>query len=271
MLVLVPQWWWKANTENEQLDYQAELLACLDYAVEKQPAFIPLTLGTLSLLELIDSQCWHNPATAPAISWGRALYIVNNRERAIRTVVEYLRAKKQDEPDIDFSLKLDIEAAAICKEYFDNFDFDALRLSFKTQIDVAVSGFKMIPCGTGSSLPESGFLFGSTFIVPHGTRSCGLLNVTYFEALWTIPLAAIAQAEAIDFLRNDSKGRGISRPKDNTSGDRVMKECEERAIKGELQPWQIQCPEQYPPTREQIDINPAIIEQYEKLLKVKNG
>jgi hypothetical protein len=271
MQVLIPQWWWKANTENEQLDYRAELLACLDTAIAGNPVFNPLTLGTLALLELIDSQCWHNPATAPAISWGRALFIVNNRISALLAVVEYITAGKQDSAEVDFNLKLDVEAAKICKDNFDNFNFDALRLSLKTQIEVAVSGFKMIPCGTGSSLPESGFLFGSTFIVPHATRATALLNVTYFEALWSVPLAAIAQAEAIDFLRNDSKGRGISRPKDNTSGDRVMKECEERAIKGELQPWQYLDPEHYKPTIEQIKINPEIINQHAELLKVKNG
>lgn len=127
----------------------------------------------------------------------------------------------------------------------------------------------MIPSGTGSSLPESGFLFGSTFIVPHATRACALLNINYHQAVWETPLTVISHAEAIDFLRNDSKGRGITRPKDNISGDAVMAECEARAEKGLLQPWQITYPERYKPTYEQIRINPNIVNEHAEILAEK--
>jgi len=270
--VLIPQWWWNNHTANEAVNYTAELLACLDTSLQnKAPACLPLTLGTLSLLELIDSQCWHNPTVAPVISWGRALVIINERYNALQGVLEYLEEGKKDTADIDLKIKLDIQAANFIKVNYSAFEkhFDQLKNNFHTQIETAISGFKMIPSGTGSSLPESGFLFGSTFIVPHATRACALLNINYHQAVWETPLTVISHAEAIDFLRNDSKGRGITRPKDNISGDAVMAECEARAEKGLLQPWQITYPERYKPTYEQIRINPAIIEEHAEILAEK--
>lgn len=271
-LVMIPSWWWKSQTENEQCDYRAELLACLDTAIDHQaPPLAPLTLGALSSLELIDSLCWHDPDHAPHISWARAAVIINERYQAVEYVKQFIVSGNQDSPAVNLNLALDIHAGKFIQKYFKEFDshLEQLKINFKTQIAVAVSGMKMIPVIAGKPYPDNEYLFGSTFIMSHAARACELLNVSRHDAIWNTPLAAITIAEALDFARNDPKDRGISRPKDRVSGDKVMRECEARAEKGELQPWQIIDPKQYPPSPDQIKINPDIMTQYTELLNGK--
>ena len=96
--------------------------------------------------------------------------------------------------------------------------------------------------------------------------ACDLLNVTYEKALWEIPIALIGHVSAVNFARHDIKDRGIARPLDTADLEVKMKEAEIRAIQGELQPWQIMRPLDYPPTIDQINANPEVQKRYDELI-----
>ena len=267
-VVHIPRWF----IQEEFCDYQAELLACMNCSLAVSGLEIkPFTAGILSLLELINGQVWHDINNCSDISWGRCLYIVNNRKKALPAVLQFIQNNRQDgdEKDIDLDLQLDYHAGELLQTHLNAFKHSmaAIRSAFLNQLSVALSGFRMIPSGGGRPSPGNGeFIFGSTYITPQIMTACELLNVSYEEALWDIPISLIGHVSAVNFVRNDIKDRGIARPLDQNDLDVKMKEAEIRVLNGELHPWQITRPLDYPPTMEQIFINPEVQKRYDELI-----
>ena len=271
-VVHIPRWY----IQEEFCDYKAELLACMDSSLLVDGIEIkPLTIGILSLLELINSQVWHDINNCDVVSWGRCLYIVNNRKESVPAVIEFISAGRQDgdgkEPDANF--KLDYQLDDFFQTHLNALKHSmvAIRSAFYNQLSVAFSGSKMIPTISGRPGPGSGeYIFGATYITPMIMTACKLLNVSYEEALWNIPIALIGHTAAVNFANNDVKDRGIARPLDQNDLNMKMEEAEQRAINGELQPWQIMRPKDYPPTIEQIMANPEVQNRYDEFLKARN-
>lgn len=266
-VVHIPRWY----IQEEFCDYKAELLACMGTSLTVNGLEIkPFTAGILSLLELINSQVWHDMNNCDYVSWGRCLYIVNNRKEALSAVIEFIQAGRQDGDgkDYDVSLQLDYQLVDFFKTHSNalKHSMAAIRSAFLNQLSVALSGFRMIPT-SGRPGPGSGeFIFGATYITPQIMTACELLNVSYEEALWNIPIALIGHTAAVNFNRNDVKDRGIARPLDQNDLDEKMIEAERRTLAGELQGWQIMRPLDYPLTMEQINANPEVQNRYDELI-----
>jgi len=118
--------------------------------------------------------------------------------------------------------------------------------------DAAFAGFRMIPPrGSGGSL----YLFG-----PESIAGIMLLaeplHMTPAQVLWQTPLCLLGHIAARQAEANGV--RGVARPKDQADVRRQLAAAAERERLGVAHPWQIDRPDIYGPSAEQMKARPAI-------------
>ena len=219
-------------------------------------------LGVWSLLEMIDSRYIKCSEQCDPLDALRALYICSVGRDALPAVVAYI--PHRDNPvalsDTGHYTAFDWTVARWAQLAIGTRPLDLT--AFDAALDLAFSGFSMIPAGG----PGSAYIFGTPTIAST-MLILGPLGYSQDDILWSVPSCLVGHIIAAHAKLNGVKG--VSRPKDRRDIATQLKLAEAREDSGELHPWQITSPELHRITNRQREANPSIIDLYNCIVKCK--
>jgi len=236
--------------------WEEEALACLGQPIRWAGLTVPpITLGTMALLEFLDSPFVAAPLECRAVDYLRAVYVFRARQQATIDVLDWIDDGKPATPG---SNALDRHAANLACQMQTATMADHARL--RRWYAAAFAGYQMIP---PSNEPSGLWLFGGPTLGSSVAHAGECLGVTWDELLWSTPLCLLGFTVAA--LAKSNGAKGVSRPKDPTDIKRQLRLANEREAAGQLHPWQEREPELYPLTTEQKK-HPAAIARHALLL-----
>jgi len=221
------------------IDWDGEIFAGMGLPVSiSGHEFFPLTFGVMQLLEIIESKVVKDPENCDMLDTMRMLFILGNREDAVKDVAGYVPFRDNPAPfeDREKWAPFDKTAAYWVSRTCSPTPFKAS--DFNKMINVAFAGYAMIPGKeSGSEYVFGEDAFASTLMV------CESLQASPFEIRWRIPLVTIGHMAAVKYTANG--GKGVDRPKDEEDIKQKFSEYYEREKSGKLHPWQIDRPDLY--------------------------
>lgn len=271
-------------------DFNAEITACLNQPFyigdfksglfhwlfrdcsKNQLEIYPPSIGVFSLLEVIDSVFVKDGTQADAWDFLRCLFIAYYRKDAASFVREWIQAGGKDKFNKnDKSTWLDWDYRIA--RFADKIHADKITLSeiadFRSfLLSNTFNGYEMIPDSSRDGESYMPYLFGAETLASVASIA-GKLGCTYDQAIWDVPLCLCGFITSCEARKNGIKG--VSRGKDLEHMKQMFKEANERELKGELHPWQIEEPENgnYALSDIQRKARPEIVKEYQKLLKEK--
>lgn len=239
----------------EASDIPAETLACLGASVAGLP---PVVAGVFPLIELAEARWFVEPSRREPMEAARALFIVAHRRGALADVLAYEAGDTE---------RLDKAASAWIADHPEVTAH--LADIHRLMIAPLASGFGLLPREGGGEGGE--WWFGSEWLGGMVAAGCRQGLGTAEEVMWEVPFALVGHAVAASAKQSGRKG--VGRKEDRAALEAKMEEWTAAEKRGELLPWQLDHPEEYPPTEEQIAAKPEILQEYEQLLaeKAKNA
>jgi hypothetical protein len=244
---------------NAAIDWAGELAAC--FGLDTTIAGVrvpPVTIGRLALLEHIDCLAISHPDEADPLDCLRCLFILANGESAAHDVLSEANWQGKrapfDRPDLFTAFDIKVLDWAIEKT-----DGTLVKApDFSAMVAVAFAGWKMIPAGKGLA---GEYLFGPESLAAM-VMICEPLGLSLHQIMWEVPLCFVGHLAARTADSNGTKG--VARPKDHSDIVRQLELAKQRDGAGELHPWQIDRPDIYKPTPEQIKARPSILDDFAK-------
>ncbi len=234
---------------EKEVDYSSELLSALGCGlVTNEKRLKPLSLGVMSLLEILDNKCLKGDKNATWFDFGSIFYINDKRQEAVEAVADYSRG---------LTSPLEKAVASYIKK--ENITILSMPVIDK-EIAQAFTGFDMLP-KTGDS--SGAFLFGADSVASIVYTCCSKLNATKEEVIWETPLTLIGHIVAVNAISNGVKG--IGRRKDVEHLKSIFAKCKKWDEEEKLYPWQWLEPQFYP--LEAYQNSKAIKRDYDKRLK----
>ena len=215
----------------------------------------PVTLGSMTMLEFLDSRFVSDFTACRAIDVLRAVTIFRARADALPWVAQWVEAGKPEGEDD----QLELDRQAMRLPVF-NPDFEG-HARLRIWYHVAFAGYQMIP--PGESEP-SAWLFGAPTIGATVANLGAAMGVPWRELVWETPLTLLGFAVAAMARQNGAKG--VSRPKDRDDIKRQLEAAKARELAGDLHPWQEAEPLVYPLSGEQRK-HPEAVERYRVLVE----
>lgn len=205
---------------EKKINFEDEILSCYGMGIKTHGFdFPPLTLGVMSMLELLDNKLFKGE-DATVFDFFVIFYIAKKKKKSVKLVAQYVRGYKKP-------LERAVKLFAVIN-----------RLSIlsmpriKELIESAFYGFDMLPKGGGSSA----FIYGAETISNLSYVCCEKLNKTYEEILWDTPLTLIGHIVASNAIINGAKG--VGRRKDEDHIKKIFAKCKEWDEQEKLYPWQ---------------------------------
>ena len=241
---------------KKQIDFDAEAAAFLGAAFSlKDGLLLPSPpVGFFTCLELITSPYFLSPLECEAQDFFNAMALLAAGRRAVFLADSF--RKGDNGPLLQEAEKFEKEHGETAISQYEEIVYQTLVLPFE--------GLAMIP-SAGRSGKE--FLYDAEFLA----ALTGCVAMTTGESidsiLWDMPLLRAGHIQAFR-MRYEGNDR-IERPDDPEAVKKALKEATERERVGELHPWQIAEPENYPPTDQQIMARFEIIAEHKQLLEKK--
>jgi len=238
---------------EKKVDYSGEVLSALGCGLmTNEKRLKPLSLGVMSLLEVLDNKCLKGDSNSTWFDFGCIFYINDKRQAAIEDVADYSRG---------LTTPLEDKVA----DYIKKEKISILSMpTIEKAIEQAFTGFDMLP-KTGDS---GVFLFGADSVANIAYTCCSKLNASKEEVIWETPLTLIGHTVAVDATANGVKG--IGRRKDVDHLKSIFKKCKEWDEQNKLYPWQWLEPQYY--SLEPYQTSREIKRDYDKRLKdIRNG
>ncbi len=178
---------------DKEVDYSGEILSALGCGLmTKEKRLKPISLGVMSLLEILDNKCMKGDKDATWFDFGCIFYINDMRQKAVEDVADYSRG-----------LKTPLEDKV--GQYIKKEKISILSMPIvEKAIEQAFTGFDMLPKTGG----ESAFLFGADSIANIAYTCCSKLNATTEDVIWDTPLTLIGHVIAVEAISYGVKGIG---------------------------------------------------------------
>ena len=259
----VPAWY----IMEAPIDWDGEIFAASGITLSWGEYHIsPPTLGTFSLLEVVDSLLFKDFSKCEVWDIMLAAYISLHGKKCAYDLQQWIRERNKNKtPNYEnVSNWHSFERRVI--ECFSN-DINIVTLERATELrawlDAAFVGYAMLP-NNGSG--QEGYIFGLDTLGSTIAAVGPELGVSWEELIWNTPMALIGFVIAGKSKINGAKG--IARPKDPTDIRIQLDACKERDLTGELHPWQELRPADYPLSKVQQD-NPDSVKKYDALMENK--
>ena len=238
------------------VDYVAEIGSLLGRACDiGDDVTVPSpSVGTWSLLELLDSRTVKAPTRADPLDVIRTAYCLAHRRDALELVCRWAAAVKGRLPPVMAHPRtwewLDHEAVRwSVKAFKPSHAPDLLKLC--GVLSGCMTGFDMLPGGPGGG---SLWLFAGEGLA-RVLRSCECLHLPPERVIWDVPMLLVGHLVA---QSRHATGDSVSRPKDPADVRLQLRLCREREAAGSLHPWQIERPDVYRITPAQKAIRPDL-------------
>jgi hypothetical protein len=205
-----------------------------------------------------ESKFIAQPEECTRFEFFRVLYINEHRQECLQEVMEWAypdKGKGFDPADESTWQTFDWSVADFSNNFGD--DIESYWEPVQKWFSLAFEGFNMIPGGTGSSEYWFGVDVMASIAIATGLRPN--------EVLWNMPMCSAGHLIAAFCKQNGQDG--IARPKDKDDMKLKFEEARERVRQGKMHPWQLEDPEQWPPTQAQIKHNDQIQKHWENLVK----
>lgn len=220
----------------------------------------PVTAARIMALELVCSDFFLHPDTCAVLDTAAALAICT----CTRTAVQDLVARAEDtsgQTGLAAFPRLAAAAASLANAHGEAIVRDYVRIC-RWILEVPFYGYHMLPGAKGGRPKECWFdgeFFGSV------VASAAHLTATPVEfVLWEMPLCAVWHTVA---QRASALGvKGIERPPDTDTLDRLTAEAEAREARGELHPWQFRNPVVYGLSDTQFRANPELGPLFDQMI-----
>jgi len=226
------------------------------------------SLGVFSLLESYESPFIAHPEDCTLLDVWRVLYINDRREKCVQEVMDWAYPSHGSEfvhEDTTTWREFDHNAFAFGAEHYDeNTPMEEIAQDVEKLYKwflLAFEGFEMIP-GGGSG---AAWWFGAETI---GSMAAAL-SARPCEILWDLPLCFVGHAVASHARMNGNNN--VKRPKDVADMKEKFEEAKDRERNGVMHPWQVENPEAWPLTEQQIKYKPTIQKEWDRLLKERKN
>lgn len=246
------------KNRKKKIDFDAEAAAFLGAAFSlKDGFFLPSPpAGFFTCLELITSPYFLSPLECEVQDFFNAMALLTSGRRAVFLADSFRKGDKG--PLLREAKKFEKEHGETAISQYEEIVYQTLVLPFE--------GLAMIPALEGGGKE---FLYDAEFLA----SLAGCVAMTTGErteaVLWEMPLLRAGHIQAFR-MRYEGNDR-IERPDDPEAVKKALKEATERERVGELHPWQIAEPENFPPTEMQIKARFEIIADHKKLLEKKRN
>jgi len=250
--------------KNKDVDFDGEIYAAMGASLPIGGFLVRApSMGVFSLLETYESPFIGNPNECDVFEFWRVLYINEHRHECLQEVMEWAYPDKGASFDAEdnstwqtfdwsvynWAAKLDLE------------DVTEAYTRAHNWFNLAFEGFDMIPSKTSSGGGE--YWFGADSI---GSLSAAL-TTPVDAVLWDVPMCAIGHKLAALCKQNGNDHVGRAKDKDDLKEQ--FKLARERVRDGEMHPWQLEAPEQWPLSSTQAKYNPKLIDAWQALVKEK--
>jgi hypothetical protein len=245
--------------KRKAVDYPAEMLALLNCRtrINARLSLPPVTLGHMTLLELLDARFVRDPGGAERWDLWLVCYVIHAGPAALEPVRDYLAAGGP-RPVVSGIDLLPFElAVAEFGERHDITLFDAGRIN--AVLGTVAHGYETIPgAGGGNEWLFAGEMHGSAAMIAGG------LAKSHHDLLWHVPLVAIGFVTAAHAA---AAGAKVARPHDPADIKAKIAEARARELAGEWHPWQLEDPRWNPPTAAQLTARPAMQAEHQKMVE----
>jgi len=252
--------------KDKDIDYDLEIYAAMGASLPVGGFLVRSpSLGVFSLLETYESPFIAHPEKCSVLEFWRVLYINEFREKCLQDVMEWAPSGKEglvkaDNQDtwqtfdwavFDWGKEIDMVHEEFMSEAFSKV-CQWFNMSFE--------GFDMVPSAGGSS---SSYWFGADSI----GSLVATTGMSLEKVLWEMPMCSVGHVVASICKQNGNNN--VARKKDPEDVKLKCDEARERILNGEMHPWQLKDPENWPLTSRQAEYNPKLIDQWEALVKEK--
>lgn len=249
--------------KDKDVDFDGEIYAAMGASLPIGGFLVRApSMGVFSLLETFESPFIASPDGCDVFEFWRALYINEHRSACVQEAMEWAYPNKGalfDPEDTDTWQAFDWSVF----NWGGNLELDDLTKAYEhthAWFNLAFEGFDMIP-GKGST--NSSYWFGADSI---GSLSAAL-SISVNEVLWDVSMCAIGHQLAALCKQNGNDH--IARKKDVVDFKLQSELAKERVRNGEMHPWQLDAPEQWPLSSTQAKYNPKLIDAWQALVKEK--